>query len=105
MTQCESFAVAGKLSNSGAIDVADNPSSISDDARFVTFMASFKSATMKGTLEPTTPVSRRNLFLYDGVLGITWAVTKEYHSKTSSSSEGPINVEASCCPSAPASYQ
>jgi len=104
-TQCESFAAAGKLSNAGTFDVKDNPPSISDDGRFVTFMGSFASATMKGTLEPTTPVSSRNLFLYDGVLGITWAITKEYQSQTPYKSEGPIDIEAFCCPYASSSSQ
>ena len=77
----------------------DNAASISDDGRYVSFRGSFESATMKGTHEPyvpgaciifwttsfspqislanspiiTTPtVSKRNVFLYDAKLGITW---------------------------------
>ena len=89
----------------GAIDVKDNPASISDDGRFVTFMGSFDSATMKGTLETITPVSVRHLFLYDSVLGITWAVTKEANQTNWPAEEGPIDVEASCCPFASSTYQ
>lgn len=101
-TQCESFAVAGMLleSGAGAIDVKDNPAGVSDDGRFVTFMASFESATARGTLEPATPVSRRNTFLYDSKLGITWAITREYQSQTPFRNEGPVDVEAFCCPTA-----
>lgn len=94
---------------SGAIDVKDNPASISDDGRFVTFMAGFESATLRGTLEPPpAPVSRRNLFLYDGALGITWAVTREarmVRTPLNDRFEAPIDIEAMCCPSASSSTQ
>ena len=84
--------------HAGSIDVKDNPASISDDGRFVTFMAGFEQATMRGTNEEYTPVSTRNLFLYDSILGITWAITNE----------GPISedkVRDKCCPSASSSFQ
>lgn len=93
----------------GAIDVKDNPASISDDGRFVTFMAGFESATLRGTREPPpAPVSRRHLFLYDAALGITWAVTREVRVVTTplgDEFEAPIDIEALCCPTAPSSLQ
>ena len=76
----------------------DNPATISDDGRFVTLMAGFESASFRGTYEPKTPVSRRNLFLYDTVLGITTAITNE----------GVLDeetIETYCCPGASSSLQ
>jgi len=98
-TQCSSFAAMGVLPDgAGTIGVKDNAASISDDARFVTFMAGFKEATLKGTYEQESVVSVRNLFLYDTKLGITWAVTHEgpYEEK---------KVENFCCPYASSSYK
>jgi len=61
-------------------------------------MAGFEQATMRGTNEEYTPVSTRNLFLYDSVLGIIWAITNE----------GPVDdkkVEDYCCSGASSSLQ
>lgn len=43
-------------------------------------MTNFESATLRGTLESPTPVSQRNLFLFDTKLGITWNITDEGES-------------------------
>jgi len=96
---CSGFAAMGELvGGAGTIDVKDNPASISDDGRFLTFMTSFDSATMEGTYEDFSPVSVRNLFLYDALLGITWAITNEGPDALS-------KIEEYCCPSASSTTQ
>jgi len=100
-TQCQFFASKGLIKSAGVIDVRDNPSRISDDGRFLTFMASFDASTIRGTYEEESVVTTRNLFLKDNVLGMIWLITKE----------GPAGPEYEeklknfCCPYASSSYQ
>jgi len=75
--QCEMFASKGKISGAGTIDVGDTFSRISDDGRFITYAAAFDAATIHATKEEPQVVSRRNIFLFDTHLGITWKITKE----------------------------
>jgi len=77
-TQCTSFSVLGELKGgSRSIDMKDNPVGISDDGHFITFMAGYESATLRGTCEPKQKVSTRNFSLYDAQLGITWTIVNK----------------------------
>jgi len=97
-TQCQFFASKGMLEGAGVIDVRDNPSRISDDGRFVTFMTSFNAANIRATKEENQVVTSRNLFLFDTHLGITWKITQE-------GMPDEAQIEKYCCPRAPASRQ
>jgi len=101
--QCNAFAAAGELSQTGTIDVKDNPASISDDGRFVTFTTNYDSATLRGTLEKPTPVSQRHLFLFDSKLGITWQLTDEGESVGGMPVDEP-KLEKFGCPRTSKSY-
>jgi len=100
-TQCQFFASKGMIPAAGVIDVRDNPSRISDDGRFVTFMASFDASTIRGTCEEKSVVTARNLFLKDNVLGMIWLITKEGPAGP----EYDEKLEEFCCPYASSSVQ
>jgi len=100
-SQCQFFASKGMIPSAGVIDVRDNPSRISDDGRFVTFMASFDASTIRGTYEEESVVTSRNLFLKDTVLGMIWLITKEGPAGP----EYDEKLENFCCPYASSSVQ
>ena len=58
---------------------------------------------MRGTLERPTPVSQRNLFLFDTKLGITWNITDEGESEGGMPVDEP-KLEKFQCLTAPTSF-
>ena len=86
------------LEFTGTIDVGDTLPRISDDGRFITYAAAFDAATIHATKEEPQFVSRRNIFLFDTHLGITWKITEEGMPNES-------EIEELCCPSASSSSQ